>query len=260
MSEPGARLRIADGVAVIAFDDPATLNAIGRAMRRDIARALEAIEGPGSGARCLLLTGEGRAFSSGANLAEADEPDRDVGASLREWYNPTLLRLRDLPMPIVAAVNGPAAGIGMSFALAADIVLAARTAYFLQAFARIGLVPDGGASWVLPRRIGFARAIELAMLAEKLPAETALAWGLINRVVDDGALMAEATGLARRLAQGPTRSYALLRRLYWASLENGYAEQLALEAETQAQAGRTADHREGVRAFLEKRAARFGGA
>jgi 2-(1,2-epoxy-1,2-dihydrophenyl)acetyl-CoA isomerase len=260
MTEAAMRFRIHDGIAVLAFDDPPTLNAIGGAIRRDFARALDDIEKPGAGVRCLVLTGEGRAFCSGANLAERGDRDRDTGEILRTWYGPTLLRLRALPMPILAAVNGVAAGIGMSFALAADLVLMAHSAYFLQAFARIGLVPDGGATWVLPRRIGLARALELSMLAEKLPAETALAWGLVNRILDDGQLMGEAMALAMRLARGPTMAYAHMRRLYGASLENSYERQLALEADTQTLAGRTADYREGVRAFLEKRPAKFSGA
>ncbi|MSP83126.1 MAG: enoyl-CoA hydratase/isomerase [Alphaproteobacteria bacterium] len=259
MIDGKARLLIEGGVALLSFNDPATLNAIGTAMRRDLGAALDAIADPGNGARCLLLTGEGRAFCSGANLTEKDGDDRDAGDALRSWYNPTLTRLRDLPMPIIAAVNGPAAGIGMSFALSADLILAARSAYFLQAFTRIGLVPDGGATYMLPRRIGMARAMELSMLAERLPAETALAWGLINRVVDDGALPAEARALAIRLAAGPTRAYALLRQIYWRSLGNSHEGQLAAEADAQTEAGRTADFKEGVRAFIEKRPARFTG-
>ena len=168
------------------------------------------------------------------------------------------MRLRALPFPIVAAINGVAAGAGMSLALSADIKLAVRSAYFLQAFARIGLVPDCGSSYVLPRMIGMSRALELSLLAEKLPAETALDWGLINRVVDDAELMREASTMARRLADGP-RSLGLIRRLYWESLENTYEAQLALEARLQTEAGLSADYTEGVTAFREKRPARFSG-
>src|SRR5690606_23808361 len=220
---------IAEGVAGLAFNDPDRLNAVGERMREDFSRALDAIEDPANGARCLLLTGTGRAFCSGANLAEGNrteaDPERDHGAGLERWYNPTFLRLRALDMPIIAAVNGPAAGVGMSFALAADLILAARSAYFLQAFARIGLVPDGGATYLLPRLVGRARALELSLLAERLPAEKALEWGLVNQVHDDDALMGAATALARRLAAGPTLAYALIRKAYWHSLENDYEAQ-----------------------------------
>ncbi len=257
-------LRFDGSVAILAFNDPAVLNAIGHRMREDFSAALDRIEA--SGARCILLTGNGRAFCSGANLNDPDRPPRDREAEARGeqksdlegWYNPTLERLRASAIPVVSAVNGVAAGIGMSFALSADIRIAARSSYFLQAFARIGLVPDGGATWILPRLIGMARAMELSMLAERLPAETALDWGMVNRVVDDEALMDEAVAMARRLAGGPA-SLGLIRRLYWQSLEQGYSAQLKLEADTQTVAGRTRDYEEGVAAFREKRPAAFSG-
>jgi 2-(1,2-epoxy-1,2-dihydrophenyl)acetyl-CoA isomerase len=218
--------------------------------------------------RCLLLTGTGRAFCAGANLTDPDRPsprDRQAEASgaakseLETWYNPMFIRLRNLPIPYIAAVNGVAAGVGMSFALSADLVIAAKSSYFLQAFARIGLVPDGGSTWILTRRVGVARAMELSMLAEKLPAETAMAWGAVNRVVEDSALMTEATALAKRLAAGPSVAYGLIRKAYWESLENDYPAQLQLEADLQKQAGRTTDHAEGIAAFKEKRQAVFTG-
>ncbi|MBN8872329.1 MAG: enoyl-CoA hydratase/isomerase family protein [Rhodospirillales bacterium] len=257
-------LELRDGVAIMTLNDPPVLNALGMKLREDMSEALDAIEaGP---ARCLLITGAGRAFCSGANLTDPDRPPRDRAAEARgeaksdleSWYNPTLMRLRALPIPVVTAINGIAAGAGMSLALSADLKLAARSASFLQAFARIGLVPDAGSSWILPRLIGIARAMELSLLAERLPAETALAWGMINRVVDDAALMDEALSVARRPAEGP-RSLGLIRQLYWAALENGYAEQLAFEAKLQSVAGMTADYAEGVAAFREKRPARFTG-
>ncbi len=257
-------LRFDGSVAILAFNDPAVLNAIGRRMREDFSAALDRIEA--SGARCILLTGNGRAFCSGANLTDPDRPPRDRAAEARGeqksdlegWYNPTLERLRASPVPVVSAVNGAAAGIGMSFALSADIRIAARSGYFLQAFARIGLVPDGGATWILPRLVGMARAMELSMLAERLPAETALEWGMVNRVMDDEALRDEALAMARRLANGPA-SLGLIRRLYWRSLEQGYSAQLKLEADTQTAAARTRDYAEGVAAFREKRPAAFSG-
>lgn len=257
-------LDMADGVAVMTLNDPGVLNAFGQKLREDMSDTLDRLEA--SDARCLLITGAGRAFCSGANLADPDRPPRDREAEARgeaksdleSWYNPAFMRLRALRIPIVAAVNGVAAGAGMSLALSADLKLAARSAYFLQAFARIGLVPDCGSSYILPRMIGMSRALELSLLAEKLPAETALEWGLINRVVDDAQLLGEALTMARRLADGP-RSLGLIRRLYWEGLENGYEDQLALEARLQTEAGLSADYAEGVTAFREKRPARFSG-
>jgi 2-(1,2-epoxy-1,2-dihydrophenyl)acetyl-CoA isomerase len=169
-----------------------------------------------------------------------------------------MTKLRNMEIPMVSAVNGPAVGVGMSFAVMADIVVAARSAYFLQAFANIGLVPDGGATHLLPRIIGWRRAVELSMLAERLPAETALDWGLVNRVVDDDKLMEEALGLAARLANGP-RSLGLMRKAYWETFSNSYSEQFQLEANLQGIAGASEDNREGVKAFLEKRPAKFTG-
>jgi 2-(1,2-epoxy-1,2-dihydrophenyl)acetyl-CoA isomerase len=185
---------------------------------------------------------------------------RGAGHTLETVFHPFIRRLRDLPYPIITAVNGPAAGAGMSVALMGDLVLCARSAYFLQAFRRIGLVPDCGSTWLLPRLIGRARAIELSLLGERLPAETALAWGLVNRVFDDEALMPEAIRLAHDLANGPTVALGLIRRLYWESPENSYEQQLDLECRSQRTAGASADFREGVTAFLEKRPAKFAGA
>jgi 2-(1,2-epoxy-1,2-dihydrophenyl)acetyl-CoA isomerase len=179
-----------------------------------------------------------------------------VGLVLERVFHPLFRRLRDLPAPIVTAVNGAAVGIGMSLALMGDLTVAARSSYFLLSFTRIGLVPDGGATFLLPRLIGLARARELALLAEKLPAERAHAWGLINRVVDDAQLMEEALSLARRLADGPA-SLPHTRRLFWD--EKGYEAQLAREAAAQEQAGRTDDFAEGLAAFLEKREPKFTG-
>ncbi len=257
-------LDIRDTVAVLTLNDPSVLNAFGHKLKQDITWALDALEG--SGARCLMITGAGRAFCSGANLNDPDRQPRDRAAEARGeaksdlelWYHPTFLRLRDLAMPVVTAINGIAAGAGMSLALMGDIRIAAESATFLQAFAKIGLVPDCGSSYVLPRMIGMARAMELSLLAERLPAETALAWGMINRVVPDGELAEAAMAMARRLAEGPA-SLALIRTLYWASLENTYEQQLDLEGKSQSVAGMTADYTEGVTAFREKRRTRFVG-
>ena len=248
-------------VAILKFNHPEVLNAIGGQMLAELGAAVREVANPANGARCLLLTGEGRAFCSGANLADDSRPSVQQGAGdgLRSTYHPLLLALRDLDMPMVSAVNGAAAGVGMSFALMADIVCASKAAFFLQAFARIGLVPDGGSTFLLPRLAGWGRAMELSMLAERLPAEKAEAWGLVNRLYEDnGALMDGAMGIARQLADGP-RSLALIRRAYWDSWRNSYEQQLDLEAQLQNQAGRSEDFREGVAAFLGKRKAEFKG-
>lgn len=245
-------------VAVLKFNHPEVLNAIGGQMLDDMLAALREIGAKGTAVRCLLLTGEGRAFCSGANLT--DRAIRTSAAeALRTRYHPIFCMLRDLDMPMVTAVHGAAAGVGMSFALMADMVCASKDAYFLQAFAKIGLVPDGGATFLLPRLIGWGRAVELSMLAERLPADKAYEWGLINRLYDDReALLAGAMELARRLADGP-RALGLIRRLYWSTWTNAYEQQLDLEARMQDAAGNTQDFREGVMAFYEKRPAKFTG-
>jgi 2-(1,2-epoxy-1,2-dihydrophenyl)acetyl-CoA isomerase len=251
-------------VAVMTLNDPGVLNAFGQKLREDMTVAMDQVEA--GRARCLVITGAGRAFCSGANLNDPDRAPRDRAAEARgeaksdleSWYNPMFMRLRGLSIPIVTAINGMAAGAGMSLALTGDIRVAARSASFLQAFARIGLVPDCGSSWILPRLVGMARAMELSLLAERLPAETALSWGLINRIEEDAALMPRAMELAARLATGPS-SLGLIRQMYWQSMENSYGEQLDLEAKLQSQAGMTQDYAEGVAAFREKRPTRFEG-
>ena len=266
------KLDFDDGIAVLKFNHPDVMNAIGGQMLGELAEAVDEIKSAGTRARCLLLTGEGRGFCAGANLSDgragaggasaggnaAGGERRSSGDVLRRGYHPLLMELRGLEMPMVSAVNGAAAGVGMSFAIAADIVCAGRSAFFLQAFAKIGLVPDGGATWLLPRLIGWGRAAELSLLADRLPAEKAKEWGLVNFVFDDAELFTESMKVARRLANGP-RSLALIRKLYWASPSNSYEQQLDLEAQMQSVAGRSKDNREGVAAFLEKRDARFTG-
>jgi 2-(1,2-epoxy-1,2-dihydrophenyl)acetyl-CoA isomerase len=257
-----AYLTAHDNVAVLTMNHPGVLNAASPTMVHGLYNALSEIEKPDSGFRAVVITGEGRGFCSGANLAEVAErrgPVASAGSELDSTYHPFLRKMRDLRMPILTAVNGAAAGIGMSIALMGDIICAARSAYFLQAFARIGLVPDGGSTWLLPRLIGFARARELSLLAEKLPAERALEWGLINRVFDDAALMEETLKLATRLANGPTVSLATVRKLYWTSAHNSFDAQLDCERQGQDAAGRSEDFREGLRAFHEKRQAAFKG-
>ena len=254
------KLEFEDNVAVLTFNHPEVLNAIGSEMLAGLGAAMREIEDPNNGARCLLVTGAGRGFCAGANLADTDRhKGRGPGGSLRGSYHPLLLALRDLPMPLVTAVNGAAAGVGMSFAIMGDIVCASSNAFFLQAFARIGLVPDGGATFLLPRLIGWGRAMELSLLAERLPAKQAHEWGLVNRVFDDNAaLMDGAMTIAQKLAAGPA-SLGFIRQLYWASPQNSYEQQLDMEARMQAEAGRTKDAGEGAKAFLEKRDPQFTG-
>ena len=218
-----ASLTLDGNVAILSMNDPDVLNAVSAEMINGLTDALDWIAQSGSQVRCLVLTGTGRAFSTGANLQGRGGKGllpRGAGFTLETLFHPFIRRLRDLPFPLVTAVNGAAAGAGMSIALMGDLVLCARSAYFLQAFRRIGLVPDCGSTWLLPRLIGRARAIELSLLGERLPAETALQWGLVNRVFDDAALMDETLRLARGLADGPTVALGLIRRLYWESPEN----------------------------------------
>jgi 2-(1,2-epoxy-1,2-dihydrophenyl)acetyl-CoA isomerase len=244
-------------VVTITIARPDRLNALSAQTVDELRGAVE--EAGRSGARSLLLAGEGRGFSSGADLATGGGLPDDVGASLEKHFNPLLEALFELPIPVVAAVNGPCAGAGCSLALAADIVMAGRSAYFLQAFVNIGLIPDAGATWLLPRLAGRARAMEMMMLGERVPAETALEWGMISRVVEDDALESEAVALATRLAQGPTVALGLIRRLARESAHLPLREALAAERVAQRDAGRSEDFGRGVAAFLRKQQARFEG-
>jgi 2-(1,2-epoxy-1,2-dihydrophenyl)acetyl-CoA isomerase len=249
-------------VAILRLDHQEVMNAVSIDMLEGLGEALDAINDKRDDVRCLVITGAGRAFCTGANLQGRNNQvtkKGGAGAALETAFHPFLRRLRNLHCPIVTAVNGPAAGAGMSFALMGDLILCARSSYFLQAFRRIGLVPDCGSTWLLPRLIGKARSVELSLLGEKLPAEKALEWGLVNRVHDDAALMDETMKLAHDLANGPTVSLSLIRKMYWESSENSFEEQINLEFESQRIAGATADFKEGVSAFLEKRPAKFAG-
>ena len=270
MSESETRLQtvnvtVADGVATVELNRPETLNAWNGQFGEDLGSAL-AICRDDDAVRSVLITGAGRGFSSGADLRElgsgvvdpADRPD-GVYRQLTEVYHPIMIGIRELAKPVIAAVNGPAVGIGCSLALCCDLILAAESAYFLLAFVNIGLVPDGGSSVWLPTRIGLARTTELCMLGERLPAARALDWGLINRVVPDEQLREQADALAGRMAAGPTLSYAGTKRQLNNWLYGRMEEQLELEAQIQRQMAASEDSLEGAIAFVQKRAPRFAG-
>ena len=243
------------GVLHVTLNRPERLNAFIPEMHQALRKALEQALDEAA-VRAVLLTGAGRGFCAGQDLAErhvaADAPI-DLSVSLGSHYNPLIRRLRELPKPVVCAVNGVAAGAGANIALACDLVIAARSASFVQSFSRLGLVPDSGGTWFLPRLVGRARAMGLALLGEKLSAEQAQDWGLIWKVVDDADLMDEANSLAQALAAGPTRGYGLLKKAFNASAGNSLDAQLELERDLQREAGLSQDYREGVAAFMQKR-------
>ncbi|HEY0116540.1 MAG TPA: enoyl-CoA hydratase-related protein [Allosphingosinicella sp.] len=244
-------------VGAITLNRPDRLNALTGQLLDETRDAV--IRLPEQGARCILLTGEGRGFSSGADLAGGGGLPEDAGLQLEEHFNPLIEALAAAPVPVVAAVNGPAAGAGCSVALTADIVIAARSAYFLQAFVNIGLVPDAGATWLLPRLVGRARAMEMMMLGERIPSEQAAEWGMIARVVDDEFLAEEAMRLAANLARGPTRALGLIRRLARDAEQLPLTDALAAERAAQRTAGETEDFKRAVFAFLQKRQPTFEG-
>jgi 2-(1,2-epoxy-1,2-dihydrophenyl)acetyl-CoA isomerase len=249
------------GVLCVTLNRPDKLNAFNPGMHQELRAALERARDEAA-VRAVLLTGAGRGFCAGQDLSErnvaADAPI-DLSVSLGSHYNPLVRRLRELPKPIVCAVNGVAAGAGANIALACDLVIAARSASFVQSFSRLGLVPDSGGTWFLPRLIGPARTMGLALLGEKLAAQQAVEWGLIWKAVDDDKLMSEASSLARALAEGPTRGYGLLKKALNASWGNSLDAQLDLERDLQREAGLTQDYREGVAAFMQKRKPEYKG-
>jgi 2-(1,2-epoxy-1,2-dihydrophenyl)acetyl-CoA isomerase len=254
--------RRADGVAWIVLNRPDALNAWTRRLGAELVQVLDDVAADPE-VRAIVLTGAGRAFSSGADLKADGElgvnGSPDVLTPLREVYNPLILRVRTLPKPVVAAVNGPAVGIGCSLALAADLIVAAESAYFLLAFVNIGLGLDGGASQTLTARVGHARAFEIAYLGERIPAAKALSWGLVNEVVDAAELEARVSQLAARLAAGPPGSYANIKRTINERAYAGFAELLDLEAVLQQERAESKDFSEGVLAFVQKRPAKFTG-
>jgi len=245
------------GIATVTLDRPEVMNALNRAMRAEIT---EAVMRAAATARVIVLTGTGRAFSSGQDLADPSlGADFDVGRVLAEEYEPMLRAIVAARVPVIAAVNGTAAGAGANLALAADVVIAAESAAFIQAFTRIGLIPDAGGTWILPRTVGLARAMGAALFAEKITARQAADWGMIWEAVPDAGFEAHWRARAAALAAGPGEALARVKIALRAALGNGLDDQLALEAQLQGECGATADFREGVAAFLEKRPARFTG-
>jgi 2-(1,2-epoxy-1,2-dihydrophenyl)acetyl-CoA isomerase len=254
-------LSIEQGVARLTLNRPDKLNSFNTAMHGEVRDALGRVAR--DGARVLVLTGAGRGFCAGQDLADrAVAPGGtavDLGESIEKNYKPLILALRNLPLPVIAAVNGVAAGAGANIALACDLVIAAKSASFVQAFSKLGLVPDSGGTWTLPRLLGNARALGLALLGDKLPAEQAAAWGLIWRCVDDPELAPTVDALARQLAVAPTRGLARTKQAIYESWQRSLAEQLDVERDYQRELGSSADYAEGVAAFIAKRAPQFTG-
>lgn len=257
------QLDIIESVIRITLNDPGTLNALGAEMAGELREAVRFAADPKQHFRCLVLTGAGRAFCSGGSVGMMTGGNQDQPAtekiSLGTHHHYVMKLLRGLPFPVITAVNGPAAGLGFSYALAGDMIVAARSAFFLAAFRNIGVSPDGGLSWTLPKIIGWARARELMLMGNRLPAEQALEWGLINRVYDDETFMEETMQLAQALANGPTVALGKIRQLAWEGWDLSFEQLLDAEEKLQLQTFATADAREGAFAMLEKRAAKFRG-
>ena len=256
------RLDVADGVATLTLNRPDRLNSFTAAMHGEVRVALDAVSG-NPDVRCLVLTGAGRGFCAGQDLSDravapGDAPV-DLGASIESYYKPLLLRLRGLDMPTICAVNGVAAGAGANIPFVCDLVFAARSASFIQSFSKIGLIPDCGGTWWLPRLIGPARAMGLALLGDKLAAAQAEEWGLIWRCIEDDELMPTVLAVAKQLAAGPTRGYVRTRQAIDSAMQLPFAAALDMERDYQRELGASADYREGVAAFLAKRAPRFRG-
>ena len=256
------RFETGDRIARITLNRPDRLNSFTAQMHAELRDALARVTGDGD-ARVLVLTGAGRAFCAGQDLSDrAVAPGAapvDLGASIEDNYRPLVLSIRNLPLPVVCAVNGVAAGAGANIALACDIVIATKSASFIQAFCKIGLVPDSGGTYFLPRLVGSARAMGLAFFGDRVTAEQAAEWGMIWKCVDDGEFVATTDAMAAQLADAPTAGLAAIKRALYASSGNTLEQQLDVERDAQRALGNSADYREGVAAFLEKRAPRFSG-
>lgn len=248
---------LADGLAVITLNRPDKMNALNSQMRAEITHA---VKQAGGQARAVVITGTGKAFCSGQDLADASNGSEiDLERTLRDEYIPMVNAIHDCPVPTIAAVNGPAAGAGASLALAADVCIAAENAFFMQAFSRIGLIPDAGGSWFLPRQMGMAKAMGAALFADKITAQQASDWGMIWEAVPDADFDNHWRARAAYLAKGPTQAFKSIKQTFRTSLDNSLPEQLSAEAHMQGECGKTRDFMEGVTAFMEKRPARFEG-
>lgn len=259
MSEPLVTYALADGVARIALNDPKRLNAISEEMGGVLLDCLRKAAGE---ARAVIVTGEGKAFCSGANLDDAVEllkdPEPDGGGQLERVFNPAVLAMRDMDQPVITAIRGVTAGVGCGIAMAGDLIVCSETAFFFHAFSKVGLVPDGGSSWLLSRAIGRVRAMRLMLLGERLGAQQAFEWGLVSQVVPDAELDSTVMDLAKALAKGP-KSLATIKRLAWQGLESDLETALAAERIGQGNATKTQDFREGTQAFFDRREPRFTG-
>ena len=251
-----------NGVGYLTFNRPKALNSFNVDMHREVAEVLN-LWGKNQDVRCVVISGEGRGFCAGQDLGDrvvdpnAEAPD--LGYSIETYYNPLIKTIVNMPKPVICAVNGVAAGAGANIALACDLVIAAKSANFVQAFCRLGLVPDSGGTWFLPRAVGHARALGLTLLGDKLPAETAKEWGMIWDVVEDAELKTKVTELAERLAKQPTFGLSLIKKAIHQASNNTFDEQMLLERDSQRIAGRSEDYREGVQAFMNKREPNFKG-
>lgn len=251
-----------NGVGYLTFNRPKALNSFNVDMHREVAEVLN-LWSKNADVRCVVISGEGRGFCAGQDLGDrvvdpnAEAPD--LGYSIETYYNPLIKTIVNMPKPVICAVNGVAAGAGANIALACDLVIAAKSANFVQAFCRLGLVPDSAGTWFLPRAVGHARAMGLTLLGDKLPAETAKKWGMIWDVVEDAELKTKVTELAERLAKQPTFGLSLIKKAIHQSSNNTFDEQVLLERDLQRIAGRSEDYREGVQAFMNKREPNFKG-
>ena len=255
------KTEIVDDIAILTLNDPERLNALSMDMISELHKQVKSINSGELKVRCAVLTGAGRGFCAGANLVEGASlgDNIDPGETLKKVYHPFLIDLKNLNVPLITAVNGVAAGAGCSLGVFGDLVYASKSAYFYQAFKFIGLVPDASSTYVIPRKIGMARAMEFSLIGEKVLADKALEWGLVNHVVEDDKLMEEVMSTARTLASGPTVALKLIKQLYWDSFSNNFEGQLAAESSAQTIAGKTEDSKIGVMSFIQKKKAEFKG-